>query len=167
VTNEKTESYIPGVEETILQTIPITTLSARQFCIVSHPVDPDTRTNQFGKSEIRRGPQTFFLQPYEIMSRAPDDVTILQEDEAIELMATEKFEDIIAPGKTTTRLPGQTWRIVGPREYWMPLEVAFIRRLSPVLRVPSLGVMVFDISHIYAVVAILFVLFALFIRSLF
>jgi len=167
VTNEKTESYIPGVEESIVQTVPITTLSSRQYCIVSHPVDPDTGLNQLGKQELRRGPQTFFLQPYEVITQGPFEVTVLQEDEAIELMACEKFEDVVAPGKTITRHPGQTWRVVGPREYCTPLEVSLQRRLNAILRVPSLGIMVFDASHIYAVVAILFVLFALLIRSLF
>lgn len=167
VTNDKTESYIPGVEESIIVTVPITTLSARQYCVVANPVDPDTGLNQFGKSEIRRGPQTFFLQPYEVINQGPLEVTVLQEDEAIELMATEKFEDVVAPGKTITRHPGQTWRIVGPREYWMPLEVILQTRLNAVLRIPSIGIMVFDRGQIYAVVALLFLLFALFIRSLF
>jgi major vault protein len=143
VTNENTESYIPGVEEILVRTVPITTLTSRQYCVVENPKD-ETGQNRYGVSEIRRGPQTFFLQPDEVLIQQITDVTVLQERDALELMAMEKFEDEVAPGKTVTRLPGQIWRISGPKEYWRPLQVSTRSQLVPVVHLPSLGIVIFD-----------------------
>lgn len=150
VTNEQTESYIPGVEETLLRTVPITALSARQYCVVENPADAATGKNQYGVKEIRRGPLTFFLQPDEVIVSGPTDVTVLQEDQAMELIAMEEFDDEVS-GKVTKRHAGQVWRLVGPKEYWMPLQAQLRTYLRPVVHIPSLGIMIFDYSQLYAI----------------
>ena len=147
VTQQDTDSYIPGVEETIVHTQTITTLTARQYCVVENPLDENGR-NRYGVQEIRRGPQTFFLQPDEFLAQPITDVLVLQEDDAYELMAREKFEDEVAPGKTVTRMPGQIWRIVGPKEYWKPLQVDIRNTFKPVLKLPSFGIILFDFGQL-------------------
>lgn len=162
VTNEDTESFIPGVEETIESQIDITTVTNREYCVIQDPYDAETGTYRYGEREIRRGPQSFFLQPFESLYREPTAVTVLQEDEAMELMALEKFEDELVGGKKVLRKPGQVWTINGPREYWLPLEVRVQRRLRPFLRIPSLGIFWFDASNLY-IASILVVLLAIFV----
>jgi major vault protein len=166
VTNEQTESYIPSVNEKIARTVPITALSSRQFCVIQDPVDPATGLNQYGTKTIRRGPAKFFLLPDEVLVRGPEEVTVLQEDQAMELMATERFEDKVGT-RTVVRNPGETWRLVGPAEYWFPLEVRLLTHLRPVARVPSLGIMIFDKSQLYLMAALLFFLLVLLVRFLY
>ena len=165
VTNEQTESYIPGVEELLIRTVPITALSARQYCVIKNPVDHASGKNQFGLKEIRRGPQTFFLQPDELFLSGPTDVTVLQEDQAIELMAMEQFDDEVN-GKTITRHPGQVWRLVGPKEYWLPLQAQLRADLKPVVHIPSLHIMIFDYSQLYALAIGIIIFIILLIRFL-
>lgn len=74
----------------------------------------------------------------------------------------EKFEDEVGGGKKVVRNPGEVWRIVGPREYWLPLQVRQTRNLRPVFRIPSLGIFLFDYSQIYIIVAVIVALIAIF-----
>lgn len=162
VTSEDTESFIPGVEETHVQTLMITTLTARSYCIVSDPIDPATGKNRFGEREIRRGPQTFFLQPGERMEMEPAPVCVLKEDDAVEYIALEQFEDEVEPGKKVVRKPGEVWRLVGPREYWQPLQALHRSSFHPLFRIPALGLTIWNRQHFVSLVSILIAVFLAF-----
>lgn len=161
VTSEQTESFIPGVEETVISTVGITTLSNRDYCIVTDPYDPETGKYRFGEKEIRRGPQSFFHQPSEQIN-GPLQVTVLQEENALEIMALEKFEDDLGGGKKVIRNPGEVWDLVGPREYWPPLQAQTRYTLRPVVRIPALGIFWFTLYPVYVIVAVIVALLAIF-----
>lgn len=69
VTNEDTESFIPGVEEEIISHIGITTLTNREYCIVRDPYDEENATYRHGELDLRRGPRSFFLMVRPIFSQ--------------------------------------------------------------------------------------------------
>lgn len=167
VTSEDTESFIPCVEEEIVESRNIVTLSNREYCVVSSPLNTDTGLNQIGMKETRRGPQSFFLQPGETLYTEPTQVIVLREDNALELIANEKFQDVLKDGKVVVRQPGEVWRLVGPQEYWMPLEAQLRRYINPVLRLPSLGMYIFDAGTVFAAGAGLLILFVLLCMYLF
>ncbi|KAJ9443045.1 Major vault protein [Diplonema papillatum] len=129
VTSKDTSSFIPEVTEKVTRTVPITTLSNRQYCVV---VDPFKNGVQlFGHREIRRGEgegTSFFLYPGErLVSDKVLDVQVLGADEALLVKAIEGFKD----GKTQ-RKAGDRWLLRGPLEYVPPVEVEVVDKRTTI-----------------------------------
>eukprot|EP00299_Pterocystis_sp_00344_P018641 c9301_g1_i1.p1 GENE.c9301_g1_i1~~c9301_g1_i1.p1 ORF type:complete len:847 (-),score=185.09 c9301_g1_i1:53-2536(-) len=124
VTNKETSTYTPGVFETLVGEVPITTLSKQQYCIVLDPLDPHTGEPQLGKRELRKGELSFFLRPGESMPGGVRKVHVLGEEDGVLVRALLPFED---------KRPGDKWMITGPCEYIPPVEVDIIetRRVIP------------------------------------
>ncbi|CAG0912112.1 unnamed protein product, partial [Cyprideis torosa] len=51
VRNTDTETYILGVNETFLDTVKLTTLTSRQYCVILNPIGSDGRP-QYGQRKL-------------------------------------------------------------------------------------------------------------------
>eukprot|EP00049_Salpingoeca_infusionum_P009986 m.169685 g.169685 ORF g.169685 m.169685 type:complete len:858 (+) comp14504_c0_seq1:497-3070(+) len=123
VTSKDTESFIPDVYEEVVATVPITTLTNRQYAIILDPVDEEGNP-QLGSKKLVKGPKSFFLQPGETLEGGVvHDVYILGEEQGLVLRATQAFHDDLTD---TDRLPGDRWMIRGPTEYVPPVEVTVV-----------------------------------------
>ncbi|KAH3746010.1 Major vault protein [Pelomyxa schiedti] len=92
VTMKDAESYIPDVGEEVVTTVNITTLTSRQYCIIRDYYD-ETGVQHFGCRKILLGEQTFFLQPGEQLEGGVREIYVLGEEEALELICKEEFDD--------------------------------------------------------------------------
>ncbi|KAJ9463428.1 Major vault protein [Diplonema papillatum] len=123
VTSKETSSFIHEVTEKITRTVPLTTLSNRQYCVVIDPIKNGVQ--MFGHREIRRGVgegTSFFLYPGERLENDKvQDVQVLGADEAILVRAVEKLND-----GTHDRTAGDRWLLRGPLEYVPPVEVEIL-----------------------------------------
>lgn len=117
--------HIPDVYEKVIKEVSAITLTNREYCVVLDPYDTKTRTNIYGKKELRRGECSFFLQPGERLENDKKyTIYVLTENDAILLQAFENFED----DDGVLRTAGERWLIQGPREYTPPVEVQIIER---------------------------------------
>lgn len=117
ITNEKTNIHIPDVFEEVLQEVPLTTLTNRQYCVIYNPVQKGV--NKWGCKMLCVGQCSFFLQPGEVLEGGRvQDIHVLSDDEAILLEAQERFDD-----NGIERAPGERWLIKGPLEYTPPIQV--------------------------------------------
>jgi major vault protein len=140
VTSRECESYIQDVHEVFVTDVPITTLNNRQYCIVLDPVGGDGKP-QFGKKELRRGPQQFFLQPGERLEKSIQNVNVLSEHESLLLTAKEECVDDEGAHK-----PGERWMVVGPCEYVPPLAVDVVEKRFKIPLDANEGIYVRDIN---------------------
>jgi major vault protein len=125
VTPNLTQLHIPDVYEEAVEEVIAITLSNREYCIILDPYDKKTRTNNFGKKELRKGELTFFLQPGELVEEDTiQPIRVLTEDDALLLQAVEDFKD----SDGTKRKAGESWLIQGPREYIPPVEVQIVEQ---------------------------------------
>ncbi|KAG8190032.1 hypothetical protein JTE90_000127 [Oedothorax gibbosus] len=126
ITLQDTEAYIPGVYEDVLGTVPITTLSNRQYCVILDPTGADGKP-QLGRKKLIKGEKSFFLLPGESLEAGIQDVYVLSENEGLILKAREAFQDSSeTPPKD--RNPGDRWMIKGPTEYIPPTEVEIVTK---------------------------------------
>jgi len=130
VTADDSPHYIPEVGEKVHSIIKRSVLRKQQFCIVLDPVGKDGRP-QFGKKELRVGPDSFFLKPGERLEDGVQNAYLLQNDEALILSAIDAFEDI-SLGEPKKRLPGDIWMICGPQVYIPPVTVKVNLKRSPI-----------------------------------
>lgn len=128
ITNEITSTHIPDVYEQVQEKLNIYVLNRWQYCIVIHPIGDDGR-NRFGQKELRRGETNFFLKPGEILENGKIyDNILLSDDEALLLLAKEKYED-----EYGSHEPGERWMVYGPRNYVpdIQIQVLELRRSIP------------------------------------
>lgn len=121
---EDTETYIPGVYETVVGVVQITTLTNRQYCVILDPVGPDGKP-QLGKKKLVKGEKSFFLFPGEHLESGIQNIYVLSENEGLILRSRESFLDGNT-GPPTQRHPGDRWMIKGPAEYIPPTEVEVV-----------------------------------------
>jgi len=125
VTINMAQSHIPDVYEKVLKEVKAITLSNREYCVILDPYNPKTRTNDFGKRELRKGEATFFLQPGELLEgNTTFTVKVLTEDDALLLQAVEDFQE----SNDVKRKAGEKWLVIGPCEYIPPVEVQIIEQ---------------------------------------
>ena len=125
LTIEDSDTHIPDVYETLVETIDAVILNNRQYCYILDPVD-DKGKNQYGTKELKTGECTFFLKPFESLENGIQDVIVLADDEALLLKAVENYKD--PTGKT--HLPGEKWMIYGPCDYIPPVQIEVIEKRS-------------------------------------
>jgi major vault protein len=138
VTSKDTESYIPGVYETVKDTVRAQVLSKRQYCVVLNPIN-EKGERLIGKRELRRGPLTFFLQPQETLENGIQDIHVLIEGEALLLRAKQAFQD-----GNVKRNPGDLWMVDGPTEYIPPIQVEVIKKRKAIPLDKNEGIYVRD-----------------------
>merc|ERR1712013_734478 len=118
------ETFIPGVYEHVVQTVGITTLTNRQYCVILNPTGPNGKP-QLGSKKLVKGEKSFFLQPGEVLENGVQDVYVLGDNEGIVLKAIEGHKDtFISP--PVERKPGDKWMMTGPLEYIPPVQVVVL-----------------------------------------
>ncbi len=117
------DSHIPDVHEERIGERAITALNNRQFCIVVNPVDAKTGLLRYGERELRRGEQSFFLQPGEELVGKVESIYVLSEEQALLLSAREQFDD-----GGVMRKPGDLWLKRGPCEYIPNVATVVVER---------------------------------------
>eukprot|EP01061_Rhynchopus_euleeides_P015169 TRINITY_DN259_c0_g2_i2.p1 TRINITY_DN259_c0_g2~~TRINITY_DN259_c0_g2_i2.p1 ORF type:complete len:907 (+),score=495.19 TRINITY_DN259_c0_g2_i2:65-2785(+) len=130
VTHKDTATYLPTPNESVMTEVQLLVLNKKQYCIVMDPFDTAKKQVQLGVKKLIRGPDRFFLHPYErLVDGCAQDVHVLMADEALLLEALEahKGDDGVE------REAGDLWMIKGPREYVPPVtvEVVETRRSIP------------------------------------
>merc|ERR1712188_157819 len=108
ITIDDAETHIPDVYEYVVGEVKITTLSNRQFCVVTDPVGADG-VQQYGHKELRTGDRSFFLRPGEALENGIQNVYVLGADE---------------DGKK--RQAGELWMIYGACEFVPPVTVEIV-----------------------------------------
>lgn len=115
-----------------------TVLASNQYCIVENPIDEKTGKPRYGAEELRKGEQSFFLQPGEIISEGSiKQRIVLQDDEAILVKAREEYEG---------HKPGQKWMLKGPMDLIPPREIEIIERRKAIPLSKNEGVYVRDLK---------------------
>jgi major vault protein len=141
VTHKMADAHIIDVHEQIVNNnVCVTVLNTRQFCVVLDPVGKDGKQN-FGRREIRKGEDCFFLQPGERLESGIQNIFVLGEEEALLLCAREEYKDI-----DVKRNPGDRWMIYGPCDYVPPTEIIIVERRSRIPLDENEGIYVRDIK---------------------
>lgn len=123
VTEKDAESFIPDVYEEVKESVSVTILTNRQFCIILDPIGADGK-NQFGSKKLVRGEKEFFLHPGETLeSGKVQDICILLEDEAVVLRAILPFTD-----GDVQRTPGDRWMVKGPQDFCPTVDMEIVSR---------------------------------------
>jgi len=121
VTNIDSSSHIPDVYEQVIETLQKIVLNRWQYCVVLDPVGENGH-NKFGQKELRKGELSFFLKPGEnLQGNKISNMNVLGEDEALLLLAKEKYED-----EYGVHMPGERWMVIGPRNYIPDIEVEIL-----------------------------------------
>jgi len=140
ITNDVTSTHVPDVYEKILEKLNIYVLNRWQYCVVMDPVGEDGR-NRFGQKELRKGESSFFLKPGEYLENGKIyDNAILSDDEALLLLAKEKYKD-----EYGSHLPGERWMVYGPRNYVPDIEVQVLELRKSIPLDENEGIYVRDI----------------------
>lgn len=143
VTSNLAQLHIPDVYEEYVGQVSSITLSNRQYCVILDPYDEKTKSNKYGKKELRKGELTFFLQPNEMLEgNKVQEVKVLTEDEALLLQAVEDLID----DEKKKRKAGERWLILGPREYIPPVEVKIIEKRKRIPLDENEGIYVRDVQ---------------------
>lgn len=117
VTKEMAEVHIRDVYEETVGEVKLTTLAKNQYCVVIDPIDKKGKP-QFGIKELRKGEQSFFLQPGESLRNGIQQVRVLNEHQSLLLQARENLME-----GSQKILAGTKWIVSGPRDYIPPVEV--------------------------------------------
>jgi len=141
ITSDITTSHIPHVFETVVGTVPITTVNKREWVVIQNPVENGRLL--FGKKKILRAEHgNFFLQPGEKLL-STNSVQVLTADKALLLQAIKPFDEKTELG-TIHRKAGEQWVLPGPREYWPPLEVKVKETLPAIFQIGSTSIFRLD-----------------------
>jgi len=87
------------VYEEVVKTVDIVTLSNRQYCVISNPVE--SGVVQLGQKKLVKGEKSFFLLPGESLLSGIQNVHVLGEEDALVLRAIEEFEDTLPDKKAS------------------------------------------------------------------
>jgi major vault protein len=141
ITYDISSTHITDVHEELVQKINKYVLDRWQYCIVMDPVDPNTGKNQYGKKQLRKGECSFFLMPGEYLKDgAIAENIVLSEDEALLLVAKQKYED-----EYGSHEPGERWMVYGPRSYVPDTEVEIIEKRKSIPLDTTEGIYIRDI----------------------
>jgi len=140
VTNNDASSHIPDVYEQVVEILQKIVLNRWQYCVVLDPVGENGH-NKFGQRELRKGELSFFLKPGEkLQGNKICDMDVLGEDEALLLLAKEKYED-----EYGVHLPGERWMVLGPRNYIPDIQVEILELRKSIPLDNNEGIYVRDI----------------------
>lgn len=146
VRHDESEAYIPAVYEEVVGLTQLITLTRREYCVVRDPVDEEGKP-QLGRRELRKGPDSFFLEPGESLETGGiQSVHVLAEDEALLLRALEAYDDVDKSGVATKRSPGDRWMVHGPRDFIPAVEIEIVEKRTAIPLDANEGIYVRDIS---------------------
>eukprot|EP00047_Mylnosiga_fluctuans_P004354 m.234036 g.234036 ORF g.234036 m.234036 type:complete len:863 (+) comp12604_c0_seq1:42-2630(+) len=153
VADEDAQGYIVDVTETVAKTLPLTTLSPTQWCVIVNPatiVDGHVRS-ALGTRSRREGPQSFYLQPGEYLEKGVCPAYVLQSDQALLLKAREGHAD--SDAKSKRRNPGDIWLLTGPCQYIPPITVEVLEERNAIVLKDNEGIYVRSVrtGHVRAV----------------
>ncbi|KAI6655628.1 Major vault protein alpha-like [Oopsacas minuta] len=114
VTLEQTETYLPCVEEELVQVVDKTILGPHQFCVILNPIGEDGH-NKLGRRLVVKGRISFFLRPGERLENGIQQDYLLEADQSLLVQATEEFTE--EGEERRVRQSGEKWLILGPCEY--------------------------------------------------
>jgi len=170
VTNQVTESFIPGVYEEVVREVDLIVLTKSTYCVIKDPVDKNGRP-QLGTRTLVKGEKSFFLQPGESLDHDKVDgsirkAIILAPYEGIWLTATEEFFEN-QDGKHVKRKPGDVWLFTGPGQYWLPMEARVQQRIRAFLKLDALKLYFFQPGLFFGMLVAVLILLYFFSRMLF
>ena len=141
VTNDLVQTYIEGVNETIVAQVKPITLTSREYVVIENPYDKEGKP-QWGKSEIRIGETTFFLQPKEVLVGSIEKIHILDENDSLILESTDDFYD---EEFSVHRRARENWMIKGPREYVPNINVSIKKKQKAIALDSNEGIYIRDL----------------------
>lgn len=122
VTQNEAEVHIPDVNEKVVADVNLVVLDETQYVVIRNPVDENGKS-QRGKSEIRSGPCTFFLQPGEVADSISTKY-LIREGYAVVVNSNQDFVDKTTnPKREIRRKAGQKWYVYGPRLFVPSIEM--------------------------------------------
>jgi major vault protein len=138
VTVANAECHIPDVNETVVKMANIVALTSREYCVIRDPWDAERKANQLGMRRLVQGPLAFFLQPGEALENNIESTYLLGPSSALLVRAREEFVD-----NGTTRRPGSSWLVYGPRAYVPPTQVEVRAGRQALLNLEALNIFMF------------------------
>lgn len=138
ITIKNNDTHIPDIYEEIIAQVDAIILTNRQYCYILDPVIDGK--NKWGKRELRKGEDTFFLKPFERLEEGIQNIYVLADDEALLLEAKETFTD----EEGTSHLAGELWMIYGPRDYIPLADVIVLQRRKAIPLDENEGIYVRD-----------------------
>jgi len=125
VTNKNSSMHFVDVYERFVADVKLTVLTMDEYVYVQNPYSETTKTNNFGTTEVRVGPKSFFLYPNEsIIKQGSSDlrsIYVLTSRDAVLVKAVQKLGD---------KNPGDRWMVYGPQSYYPPVEVEVVREVQ-------------------------------------
>jgi len=161
ITNQVTESYIPGVYEEVTLQVDLIVLTKSSYCVIKDPVD-NNGVPKLGSKTLIKGPKSFFLQPGESLEKEEGTgltirkATILAPDDAMWVTAVEEFQETRTNSRK--RLPGDVWLITGPGLYFTPIEARIQKRIKAFLKFEPLNVYFFQPGLFFGVIVVVLIL---------
>lgn len=147
VTYDRCHSYIRTPPEEVVGRKDLITVDGRHYAVIKNPMQEDG-SFALGERKIVRGPARFFLQPPHETLEGIRDVHVLAHNEALKLIANERFDDPVgsyaAKQRPCTRYPGERWFLYGPGEYWPPLEATVERKVVSTVGIDALEFHIFQ-----------------------
>jgi len=140
ITNDVSERHIIEIYEDFVKEVNLTVLDANEYCVIHDPVDAKG-VNQLGNLKMVKGDCSFFLQPGESVPDGIQKVTLLGEDEAVLVKATEGFQD---PETSEKHQPGDKWMVYGPRSFIAPVEIEILENRKAIPLDETEGIYVRD-----------------------
>jgi len=140
-------------------------LDQDEYCVVKDPRSAETKKNQLGKDEIRKGEDVtnFFLYPGETLDAAigKKKASVILPITCYHMKAKEEFTDEF----NGRHKPGDEFYVYGPRKYIVPMEAELLKTSRAIFSLDSLGVYVFNPAYpIVAFIVLLYLLIKIFFR---
>lgn len=139
ITKKDMDVYQLNTNEQYVATVPITTLTQGQYCIINNPMvwneEKGVFLHQYGTRKLVKGPTAFFLQPGE-ESQGVKNSIVLTKQEALHVKVMETFFD---EEFNEQRFAGQSLVLYGPRNYIPPLQVDILQKREAILQIDWLG----------------------------
>lgn len=126
LTPDITTWHVLDIYEEQVNLLNMIVLSKDQYAVILNPIGLDGK-NQKGSKKLMRGEKSFFLQPGEELENGIQNIIILNENEAVLLLAKEAFRD---ETHKEDRIPGDKWMIKGPCRFLPPIEVEIVEKRS-------------------------------------
>ena len=153
ITANDTSTYLPGVNEKVVDTGFAVKLSSLQYCVVLDPVIKGEA--QLGARKLVEGEKSFFLQPGEHLEKGVEDVYQLERYQSLVLKAREDFIDLSLHERVpVTRKAGDRWLLRGPRKFIPQLEVEVVSERETIANTMNEGIYVRNLKtgHVRAIV---------------
>lgn len=121
--------YVPNASVTVESAEKARVLKESEYCVVLNPIDRATGKIQEGKRRVIASPDSFFLEPGEVLEGDIRKKHVLSEMQGLKLQALDDLSED-GPNGTLSRKAGDTWLIRGPRTYVPSEKVAILKEIT-------------------------------------